>query len=486
MKKLQLICAIFLLSQYFIFSQTCLPEGITFQCQADIDNFQTNYPGCSEIEGLVYIWDSTNLHNDITNVDGLSVLTRIGGSLTVRYNHTLTNLSGFSNLTSVGGNLDIGGSNWVLRSLSGLENLTSIGGNLKIVATKLTNLAPLANLTAIPGNLDIHGNDYLTSLSGLDNITSVSGYLIIGDSGLGEGNIVLTSIAALENLASVGEYIVIMRNDELLNLNGLEKLTNVPGKLSIAANSSLTSISGLSNVTSIGGWLKIYSNDALSSLSGLDNLITIGDELQIYNESLTSLDGLESLSSIGGSLSIGGQFGGNPNLADITSLSNLSLIGGYLSIRDNAILTSLSGLDNINPATINSLYIHENPLLSTCEVQSICNYLVSQDADIEIYENATGCSNEAEVIAVCEFTNASELIPEAIFTVYPNPASKEIYISNKNSVSFKEVVIYDQIGQKVLQKPAMNNRIDVSELKRGMYIIKLLSNESHYFKIIIE
>ena len=35
---------------YFL-SQPCLPEGITFTTQAQIDSFQTNYPVCSEIEG---------------------------------------------------------------------------------------------------------------------------------------------------------------------------------------------------------------------------------------------------------------------------------------------------------------------------------------------------------------------------------------------------------------------------------------------------
>ena len=35
----------------------CLPEGITFTTQEQIDNFQTNYPGCTEIEGDVYIGD---------------------------------------------------------------------------------------------------------------------------------------------------------------------------------------------------------------------------------------------------------------------------------------------------------------------------------------------------------------------------------------------------------------------------------------------
>jgi hypothetical protein len=49
--------------------QSCLPEGITFSSQEQIDNFQTNYPDCIEIEGGVLIEG-----NDITNLEGLSLL----------------------------------------------------------------------------------------------------------------------------------------------------------------------------------------------------------------------------------------------------------------------------------------------------------------------------------------------------------------------------------------------------------------------------
>ena len=35
--------------------ETCLPDGITFVLQSQVDNFQTNYPNCTEIEGSVTI-----------------------------------------------------------------------------------------------------------------------------------------------------------------------------------------------------------------------------------------------------------------------------------------------------------------------------------------------------------------------------------------------------------------------------------------------
>ena len=49
-------------------AQSCLPQGITFNWQADVDNFQNNYPGCTQIQG-----DVTMSGSDITNLNGLSV-----------------------------------------------------------------------------------------------------------------------------------------------------------------------------------------------------------------------------------------------------------------------------------------------------------------------------------------------------------------------------------------------------------------------------
>jgi len=78
MKKLIFIiltihCSLFILHS---FSQPCLPQGITFNTQEQIDNFQINYPNCTEIEGDMIIEG-----DDITNLDGLNVLTAVGGFL---------------------------------------------------------------------------------------------------------------------------------------------------------------------------------------------------------------------------------------------------------------------------------------------------------------------------------------------------------------------------------------------------------------------
>ena len=152
MKKIILISTLILFIQTLTISQTCLPEGITFTTQLEIDDFPLNYPDCTEIEGNVLII-STEGEVEVTNLDSLSALIAINGNLRI-------------------GNSSFG--NWLLTSLNGLSNLTTIGGQLRIINNpELENLTGLENLTSIGSvagaPLDILNNASLTSLIGLEN-----------------------------------------------------------------------------------------------------------------------------------------------------------------------------------------------------------------------------------------------------------------------------------------------------------------------------
>jgi len=110
-------------------AKPCLPEGITFDYQWQIDNFQTNYPGCTEIEGDVLI--GTNGSSIITDLDGLNVIESIGGDLVLWENWSLTDFSGLNNVVSVAGNLILFGCHSIT-VLSEFNSLQSIGGGLSI------------------------------------------------------------------------------------------------------------------------------------------------------------------------------------------------------------------------------------------------------------------------------------------------------------------------------------------------------------------
>jgi len=127
-------------------AQSCLPEGITFRTQSQIDSFPINHPNCTLIEGDVTIIPKS----EIFNLDSLYVVSSIGGQLMI--NHCVS-----------------------LQTLSGLHNLQSIGGSLIIASSiNLTNLLALSNLRTIGFTLTIFNNDMITTLSGLDSLSAES------------------------------------------------------------------------------------------------------------------------------------------------------------------------------------------------------------------------------------------------------------------------------------------------------------------------
>lgn len=195
-----------------VLAQTCLPEGITFSTQTGINNFPSNYPGCSIILGDVIIDDMEI--STVTNVDSLLYLTEIQGNLHIGTQYAtpyFSSLEGFSNLSNIGGDLDIGG-NFDLYSLTGLENLITIGGLLNIHNNNyLSNLEGLDDLHSV-GSVRVSGNDGLTSLTGLDSIDYTS---------LSSLNITNNDVLTMCNIYSICAYINSENPDVIIAYNDL-------------------------------------------------------------------------------------------------------------------------------------------------------------------------------------------------------------------------------------------------------------------------
>ncbi len=391
----------------------CYPTGVTFTTQQQIDDFAMNNPGCTEILGELRIegmLDSTA----ITNLNGLSPITTIGGSLVIYGNDGLTSLDGLNNLATIGGNLELGKVyqwqpelvNEMLSDISALSNLMSIGGSLHIEGTALMSLTGLENIQTIPGDFTLYKNDFLTNLSGLNNLTIIGNTLEIGYesfySVFEAGNPALTDLTGLSNLSNIGLNLRITGNGSLVNLTGLENITTIPGELGIYENDglinltgldnlttvsflkigyvdeedwqnelgniSLESLSALSNLTLVGG-LEIAGNHALTNLTGLENIDSLFFDLSIYqNDGLIDLTGLDDLEFIGGNLRVGyintGEYEaylGNDVLVSLNGLNSLKTIGGNLYVADNALLGNFSGLENLN--SVNGISVRFNPSL---------------------------------------------------------------------------------------------------------------------------
>jgi len=371
-----------LLILFFIFllstlssAQSCLPDGIKFTSQQEIDDFSGNYPNCEKIEG-----DLTVSGFAISNLAGLSQVTSIGGSLIIEDNVSLVSLAGLNNLKLVEGDLIIDNNN-VITSLAGLGELDFIGGSLEILGssnTELTSLTGLENLDSIGQGLVINFNGDLTALTGLENLKFIGGSLSITSNGD------LTSIAAFESLDSINGGVILSGNTILTSLEGLEKLSTL-NSLSISDHLSLNSLAGLENLHTIYDRLYFYNNNSLVSLSGLENLKLIGGELKVQsNPHLTSLTGLESLDSIKRNLNIlyntritsfaglgnlkfigeGLSISNNIALKSPAGLNSLKFIRGGVSLVSNDSIVNLSGLDSLNTIEGNILINHNNALTS--------------------------------------------------------------------------------------------------------------------------
>jgi len=481
------------------------------------------------IEGGLSI-GANNLGNpSLTSLTGLEDLTSIG-SLSISSNDTLTSLTGLDHLMSIGGILSIW-NNELLTNLSGLENVTSIGGNLSIAYNgTLTSLIGLDNIDAATiDGIIIMNNDSLSTCeaqsicnylaspngvveifsnaSGCNNPPEIASTCGITLPCLPFGNYYFSTQAEIDNFPTNYPNCTILEGDvgisgnDITNLNGLDEVSSIGGYLSLAYNDTLTSLTGLDNLISIGGMLYIRNNGALANLSALNNLTSIGGDLFITYSYLKSLTGLDNVTSIGGGLEIGSNYaltnltgldnltsvGGylnfyaNDALTSLTGLSNVTSIAGPINIYNNDALTSLAGLDNIDADSIYSLTIKGNSHLSTCEVESVCDYLAIPGGNINISNNASGCNSQDEVEAVCEAVSVPEVKLADKFLIFPNPSSTQITVELPNTPQRNSfLTIYNINSQQLLKQRITEQKtlVDVSGLSSGLYFAKIADDKS--------
>lgn len=508
-------------------SYACFPFGVGFSTQEQIDNFATENPNCTEIEGILII----------TGTD-------------------IFDLSGLAQINSIGGGLEI--ANTSLSSLTGLDFVSSFGGSLVIRNNlALSDISALQNITAIDNYVDLAGNSALANLSGLDNLTSIGAYFSLYD------NNVLTDITALAKLTSIGDGLVISGHNVLINLDGLENLTNITEDFTLRDNTALEDISALNNLVAIEGDVTIENNSALKSLAGLGNVVTVGElyiienmqledieldkltsinsylaitensslehvsfnslstlegEFEIYsNDALTNISGMSNLTSINGYLYIGynpklaeisvfdnlttvyGYFDiiGNTVLEDLNAFENLSAIDGYLRIRDNQTITSLAGLQNIDPNTIKvedggfvnyDLVITNNDNLSICEMNSICDFLDLPDRSKEIYSNNDGCDSKSEIETACSAVSTLDNDwKNSGINIYPVPASSFFNINFEgDNIEDTQISLFDINGTELKHiKKASNEasvEIEITGINSGVYIISISTGNSNVYK----
>ena len=527
MKKRYILITLIAVIPILSFSQGCLPNGITFETQDQIDNFQANHPGCTQIEGNMEIRGS-----NIINLDGLNVITSIDGTLTLRMLNHLTDFSGLNNLQSIGKSLNIL-ANASIVSLSGLESLTSIGlslqvwlnislqsmdglNNLIYVGTDiifdanyaLTAITGLESVTSIHGTLDVRENEALNDISGFSNVDSIYGHLVVYNNnsltslaplgnlewveGVSISTNHLTDLTGFESLSRVEESFLFW-SESVTSLNGLNNLNHIGGDLHLKNLNYISNIDQLISLSHVGGWILVEGHNNLMDIDGLGNLSIANEYVKIHeNQRLRNANGLKNLGSIGGALNISyndsiesimdstklNSVGAlyiiaNYRLQSLHGLDSLKNVTNDLTIALNDSLGSLSGIDNISAGSIADLDISYNSILSECAVKSICDYLANPNGTITIGFNAPGCENQVEVEAACT-VGIPESIADPLVTIFPNPAHSQVTIKGLDKGAVVEVSIFNNIGQRVIHQKGADRKVDVSSLQQGMYAIEVI------------
>ncbi len=496
MKPSTFLTALALFTWAAAVTQPCLPDGIAFNTQQQIDNFQEDHPGCTAIEGDVFIQG-----DDITNLDGLQVVDWIDGSLTVRGNPKLQSLLGLQNLVHIGGQLNLE-YNPLLPSLAGLHNLVCTGGSLTIAGCHgLHDLQGLNSLSGACGDLNILFNMNLGNLGGLTSFGCVAGHVMIC------GNPVLTSLAGIAALnGATIEELTVAYNPMLsscevagiccclqapggpVNIHHNGPGCDSPAEVAMAGGFTLSclpygnyylndqlSVDRFSlnypETQHLKGSLQVRGPD-ITGLQGLAGIDDIEDDLVIDgNPLLTSLDGLEGLTSVGGNLVIGGPLegggGGNLSLASITSLLYLVSIGG-------------------------DLVIANNPALSACAIDIVCDFVNFPAGNLEVWNNGPGCSSQAELIAACLGTGIPEHAGDHALTVRPNPVRNgKLWVGcgTCHEGGERTLRICNILGQEVHAETVPPGRsevmVDTRGWNPGLYLITLHSETKGVSKVTV-
>jgi hypothetical protein len=123
--------------------------------------------------------------------------------------------------------------------------------------------------------------------------------------------------------------------------------------------------------------------------------------------------------------------------------------------------------------------ISSNPLLSVCDVSSVCGYLQITGKPYFIKFNAPGCDSASEILASCQATSVESFMQN--FAVYPNPASDRINIINCEG----NIDIINASGL-IVKSILINNAhftVDISDLIPGIYCIKTAESVQKIVKL---
>lgn len=458
--------------------------------------------GMYNLKKIDYLYISEN--PELLAVEGFSQLDTISTLMQIHLNPKLTHLDGLENLKYVG-DLKIR-SNILLSSVDALNGITYIKSNFDVFGNKALEYMPeFDSLKFVGGNLHILGDnppgpqpptDYsLKKVPLFPSLTYVGNELAI------RAIYSITEFYSFPKLKELNRLSVSLFN--LLSFDAFNELELVKVNLTLNNNNRLKVLKGFRNLREVTGDISMRNFD-LEEIIGFDKLEKAGEISMTSNGQLKELTCFKNVKSMRNGIFL--RLNSNLEVIDFSSLesivhpnstaelditdarklkslatfSNLKKLTGVLTVKNNWVLESLSGLDNIDYRDIKTIILSGNSSanytigLSDCSIKSICDHLLIGNGGFSTLRyNLPGCNTTSEIREKCLVsTDDVENQLRASINIFPNPAQDRISVTTQNGEVIKHLAI-TTIDGVVLDVGSANtdNSLDISTLPNGIYIL---------------
>ncbi|MBK8850251.1 MAG: T9SS type A sorting domain-containing protein [Saprospiraceae bacterium] len=447
---LSLFSLVLLSATSTLYAQACLPQGVVFTTQNELNQFKTTYPDCKIIEGDLVVGSYSTLiikNKDIVNLSPLGNIEEVKGNLIISSIENLIDLSALAKLKKVGKDIIIQG-NSKMESLKGLEKITGVEGKLELFSNNVAKMSTkgLDNIKYIKGDLNI--KSFATgSLEGLSNLDSIHGSLYVWGDGV-------NNFSKLTSLKFIGKNISIY-DSEISSFQGLSAIKEIYGNLSVVDNP--ISFSGLNNVEVIHGNFEVRENGTTGSFAGLTKLREVKGNVYLYEIGKAEIKTLTALQRIGGTLSlIHSNLIGTP----LAGMPALKYIGGDLYFYENDLLNDYGDwpkLDTIQGSLIFNYHYSLTTLNGFNQLKYIGkNLSIESNKDlisIGGFSSLTNVNGNIEIKSNAKLKTISRLFNTPNingFYIYSNPLLTTLALNNTNANMAGSLVVNSNAGLKTM------------------------------------
>jgi hypothetical protein len=372
----------------------------------------------------------------IENADCLAMSSSLSGSISIRINNSnpdqIISLDGFENITEILGGLyiideTIAGALPV--SIEGLQNIYFVDSLVIECRVALTDLTGLEGLVLIGSLIDISLMENSLSMAPISNISGAYNIVLRGNSNI-------SFVEVLPNLSGQISSFSLLSTDggiaEFAGFNSLNSCVNFVVGSYYTSDITIGYFDAFHNVEYIG------SMDMSATINfyfmGFENLFTV-DFFRV-NIVISDEVNFNSLTTITQEINLYGNYSGGIVFDVLNHVDYVQLEIGSGSIYFPALQSSLSisfllcggsgpvafefqALETVNDLQIsgcqftdlnflsslysvnNVLVIAQNPLLTSCSINAVCDRLALNTIDVSIYSNNIGCESIEEVANSC-------------------------------------------------------------------------------------